>query len=105
MIMQPRAQRRRGAGSACGVIPIVWLDYGLLGDVMRLRNILVFGAMALLSGRASLAQDSSPGDASLVDTSGAIELPEVEVKAESSNPNPMQAFQDKMNAMDQSRDN
>ncbi len=72
---------------------------------MRVRNILVFGAMALLSGRASLAQDSSPGDASPVDASGAIELPEVEVKAESGNANPMQAFQDKMNAMDQSRDN
>ena len=74
---------------------------------MRLRNILVFGAMALFSGRASLAQDSSPGDASPVDTSGAIELPEVEVKAVSGNANTsaMQAFQDKMNAMDQSRDN
>ena len=74
---------------------------------MRLRNILVFGAMALLSGRASLAQDSSPGDASPVDTSGAIELPEVEVEAVSGNANTsaMQAFQDKMNAMDQSRDN
>jgi len=74
---------------------------------MRLRNILVFGAMALLSGRASLAQDSSPGDASSVDASGAIELPEVEVEAVSGNANTsaMQAFQNKMNAMDQSRDN
>ena len=74
---------------------------------MRLRNILVFGAMALFSGRASLAQDSSPGDASPVDTSGAIELPEVEVEAVSGNANTsaMQTFQDKMNAMDQSRDN
>ena len=74
---------------------------------MRLRPLLVFVAMALFSGRAVTAQDSSPGDASSVDASGAIELPEVEVKAESgnANPNPMQAFQNKMNAMDQSRDN
>ena len=42
-----------------------------------------------------------------MNASGAIELPEVEVVAEpgNANPNPMQAFQDKMNAMDQSRDN
>jgi len=74
---------------------------------MRLRPLLVFVAMALFSGRAVTAQDSSPGDASSVDASGAIELPEVEVTAESgnANPNPMQAFQNKMNAMDQSRDN
>ena len=74
---------------------------------MRLRPFLVFVAVALLSGRASLAQDSSPGDASPLDASGAIELPEVEVEAVSGNANTsaMQAFQDKMNAMDQSRDN
>ena len=74
---------------------------------MRLRNILVFGAMALFSGRATMAQDSSPGGSSPVNASGAIELPEVVVEAESGNANTstMQAFQDKMNAMDQSRDN
>jgi outer membrane receptor protein involved in Fe transport len=72
---------------------------------MRLRNILVFGAMALFSGRATMAQDSSPGGSSPVNAAGAIELPEVEVVAEPGNANPMQAFQDKMNAMDQSRDN
>jgi outer membrane receptor protein involved in Fe transport len=74
---------------------------------MRLRNILVFGAMVLFSGRASLAQNASVGGASPVDAAGAIELPEVEVEAVSGNANTsaMQAFQDKMNAMDQSRDN
>jgi hypothetical protein len=103
----PRATPLRCAVLRAGLFQIVWLDYGLLGGVTRLRNILVFGAMALLSGRASLAQDSSPGDASPVDASGAIELPEVEVEAVSGNANTsaMQAFQNKMNAMDQSRDN
>ena len=54
-----------------------------------------------------MAQDSSPGGSSPVNASGAIELPEVVVEAESGNANTstMQAFQDKMNAMDQSRDN
>jgi len=78
---------------------------------MRPRNIFVFGAMALFSWRVAMAQDSSPGSASPADASGAIELPEVEVQAVSGNANAnsntsaMQAFQDKMNAMDQSRDN
>ena len=48
---------------------------------MRLRNIFVFGAMALFSWRVAMAQDSSPGSASPADASGAIELPEVEVQA------------------------
>ena len=75
---------------------------------MRLRNFLVFGALAFSSGQAAIAQDSggrAPGGSSPGDASGAIELPEVEVEATSGNANPMQAFQDKMNAMDQSRDN
>jgi hypothetical protein len=69
---------------------------------MRLHPLLVFVAMALFSGRAVTAQDSSPGDASSVDASSAIELPEVEVEAVSGNANTsaMQAFQNKMNAMD-----
>jgi outer membrane receptor protein involved in Fe transport len=74
---------------------------------MRLRNILVFGALAFSSGQAAIAQDSggsAPGGSSPGDASGAIELPEVEVEATTGNANPMQAFQDKMNAMDQSRD-
>ena len=74
---------------------------------MRLRNVLVFGAMAQFSGRAAMAQDSFPGGSSPVGASGTIELPEVEVEAESGNANTsaMQTFQDKMNAMDQARDN
>jgi len=51
---------------------------------MRLRSFLVFVAMALFSGRAVTAHDSSPGGSSPVRASGAIELPEVEVEAESS---------------------
>jgi outer membrane receptor protein involved in Fe transport len=72
---------------------------------MRLRNILVVGAIALFSGRASLAQDASQSGPPM-DASGAIELPEVDVEAVSGNASTsaMQAFQDKMNAMDQSRD-
>jgi len=75
---------------------------------MRWRDILVLSAGVLCFGQAASAQDSSPGDSS-AGASGAIELPEVEVEAESGNANAntsaMQAFQDKMNAMDQSRDN
>jgi outer membrane receptor protein involved in Fe transport len=72
---------------------------------MRLYPVLVFAGMAFASGQAAIAKDSSPGGGSPGDASGAIELPEVEVQATSGNANPMQAFQDKMNAMDQSRDN
>jgi hypothetical protein len=74
---------------------------------MRLRNLLVLAGMAFSLGQAAIAQESSPGGASPVDASGAIELPEVEVEAVSGNANTsaMQAFQNKMNAMDQSRDN
>ena len=72
---------------------------------MRLPTVLAFAGMAFSSGQAAIAQDSSPGGGSPVNAAGAIELPEVEVVAEPGNGNPMQAFQDKMNAMDQSRDN
>jgi outer membrane receptor protein involved in Fe transport len=73
---------------------------------MRLRIILVFGAIAMFSGRAAMAEDSSPAGASPADASGAIELPEVDVEAQSGNADTsaMQAFQEKMNAMDEARD-
>jgi outer membrane receptor protein involved in Fe transport len=101
-----RPKPRGGTGLPSGIILIFRLEYQLGEVFMCLRKILVFGAMALFSGRG-MAQDSSPGSSSPVNASGAIELPEVVVEAESGNASASttQAFQDKMNAMDQSRDN
>jgi len=72
---------------------------------MRLHPIFFCAAMAL-SARTALAQETSSAGGSPGDAQGAIELPEIEVEAAGGNAgtSPMQAFQDKMNAMDQSRD-
>ncbi|HUI21810.1 MAG TPA: TonB-dependent receptor [Methylocella sp.] len=72
---------------------------------MRLYCLLVFGATMLLSDQMAKAEDSSSGGRSSGGPSDTIELPEVEVEANSATPNAMQVLEEQMNAMDQSRDN
>ena len=73
---------------------------------MHLRPIFYWAAMALFSGQIALAQEISSAGDSPGDASGDIVLPEIEVEAGPGNAGPGagQSFQDKMNAMDQSRD-
>jgi hypothetical protein len=66
---------------------------------MRARLIAVFAGVAFFSGHASLAQDAAPADAS-----GVVALPEVDVE-EGAGASASQAFEGKINAFDQSRDN
>ena len=70
---------------------------------MRPSIVVAVVGMALSSGQMAIAQDSLPSGASPVDASGEVALPEVEV--ESGNADATQEFQNKINAMDQSRDN
>ncbi len=67
---------------------------------MRVRLVAVFAGVAFFSSHAALAQDAAPRDAS-----GVVALPEVDVEEGGGEASASQAFESKINAFDQSRDN
>ncbi|HTV31715.1 MAG TPA: ligand-gated channel, partial [Methylocella sp.] len=72
---------------------------------MRARTVLLLAGITFSSGQAAVAEDSSSGTNSSGGASDTIDLPEVEVEASTTAPAALQAFEEQMKAMDESRDN
>ncbi len=67
---------------------------------MRQRTILALIGLALSSGQAALAENSTPG-ANPGNSGGVVALPDIDIVSDQAAP----TVQDKVNALDQSRDN